>query len=266
MECDNKIEKIDFCKWRWVLVFLIVFLIVLICPPLLAGKLSLVISGMVAPDEFQPGSPVENVNGFLLPVKNICTLFVTLVFFFFIGKLIKWRNIDLNTEEYLGRKTVDLKTLGIWLGLHSVLLVCIYATSYFMGKPLAPEFVIQVIQTINSTPLLIFGIAIAPPIYEELVFRGLLFYILSQFFTCAGAWIGLGRFGAWIVIFIISLVFACIHTQYEFHVKSFLFFEFMLIGMARWKTGSILLPMILHSLTSLVALAVGSFSISSQYL
>jgi membrane protease YdiL (CAAX protease family) len=52
-----------------------------------------------------------------------------------------------------------------------------------------------------------------------------------------------------------SLIWAAIHLQYDWYGQTMIFLGGILLGCARWRTGSVLLPMLLHGLMNLVASA-----------
>jgi membrane protease YdiL (CAAX protease family) len=80
------------------------------------------------------------------------------------------------------------------------------------------------------------------PIFEEIFFRGFLFQGIR--------YSRLGPIGA---IGMTSFFWAIIHLQYDVYGITTLFALGLLFGIARLKTGSIHLLMVMHSVTSLVA-------------
>ena len=195
-------------------------------------------------DEFQKSILENPVNGFVLSICHCITLIVFGLLVLVIITLKKNSNI----KHYLGLKTVSLKTVGLWLLVLCIFLVSFDAILYFMEKLTVPEFVMQIFQTRDSTWLLILGIAIAAPINEELFFRGFLFSVFPSSF--------LGVIGA---IFLPAFIWAIIHRQYEMPEIVFIFLLGLLLGVARVKSGSVLLPIVLHSFVSLIAIAKVAF-------
>ena len=86
------------------------------------------------------------------------------------------------------------------------------------------------------------GVGILGPIAEELIFRGLLY----------GRLVGT-RLGAVGSIVILALGWALIHTSYSGVVIAVIFVEGLLLGAARWRTGSVLAPVLMHILWNLYA-------------
>jgi membrane protease YdiL (CAAX protease family) len=52
---------------------------------------------------------------------------------------------------------------------------------------------------------------------------------------------------------ILALGWALIHTSYSATVIAVIFFEGLLLGMARWRKGSVLAPALMHILWNLYA-------------
>ena len=80
------------------------------------------------------------------------------------------------------------------------------------------------------------------PILEELFFRGFLYSGLSSSF--------LGPLGT---ILITSISWAAIHLQYDLYGISTIFVFGLLLGAARLKTHSLIVPVLMHALMNLVA-------------
>ena len=96
----------------------------------------------------------------------------------------------------------------------------------------------------NSNNLIFFylGVVLFGPLFEELLFRGFLFKGIEKSF--------IGGHGA---VLISSFIFSIIHVQYGFYIIVFLLFPMsLLLGYARLKSESILLPIFLHSFNNFV--------------
>jgi hypothetical protein len=89
---------------------------------------------------------------------------------------------------------------------------------------------------------LLFAVIIVAPIFEEILFRGFLFQGIRY-----------SRVGPIGAIGITSFFWAVIHLQYDVYGITTLFALGVLFGIARFKTDSIHLLMVMHSLVSLVA-------------
>jgi len=83
---------------------------------------------------------------------------------------------------------------------------------------------------------------IAAPLFEEIFFRGFLFKGLESSF--------MGPLGA---VLVTSGIWAGIHLQYDLYGMGTVFCLGLLIGAARVVTASIVVPLVLHAVASLVA-------------
>lgn len=81
------------------------------------------------------------------------------------------------------------------------------------------------------------------PLLEELIFRGYLFKAWRH-----------SRLGLSGTLLLTSLLFTSLHAaQYDWAVLTFIFSLSIILGLAREKTGSIWVPLVIHALNNLVA-------------
>ena len=147
-----------------------------------------------------------------------------------------------NWQRYLALKPFSV-AIGVgMLGLLLIFMIGSQALTYWLDKsPLV--FVDPLYQSVSSVWLLIFAMVIVAPLYEELVFRGLLWSaIAEQFLTSPNQ----EQRGAIIASIITSLIFAVIHLQYGIYEISTIVVLALIFCYARIKSGSLLLPMLLH--------------------
>lgn len=90
--------------------------------------------------------------------------------------------------------------------------------------------------------LRVLAVCFAGPALEELVFRGLIF----------GALLGT-RLGAAGTIVLTALAWSLLHWSYLPAVIAVIAVQGLILGAARWRTGSVLLPIGLHMLWNLYA-------------
>lgn len=84
---------------------------------------------------------------------------------------------------------------------------------------------------------------ICAPLLEELIFRGYLFKAWRN------TWLGLSG-----TLLLTSMLFTCLHLgQYGWTILAMLFSFSIILGLAREKSGSLWVPIIIHSLNNLVA-------------
>lgn len=147
-----------------------------------------------------------------------------------------------NWRRYLALKPFPV-AVGIgMLGLLLIFMIGSQALTYWLDKsPL--DFVDPLYQSVSSVWLLIFAMVIVAPLYEELVFRGLLWSAIAEQFVTSPS---REQRGAIIASIITSLIFAVIHLQYGIYEISTIVVLALIFCYARIKSGSLLLPMLLH--------------------
>lgn len=150
-----------------------------------------------------------------------------------------------STTDYLALRPFSI---GIGIGMFALLLLFAIgsqAVTYWIeATPLI--FVDPLYQSVSSVWLLIFAMVIAAPIYEELVFRGILWSAISEQFS--------GHRGAIVASVITSLIFALIHIQYGWYEISTIILLALLFCYARIKSGSLWLPILLHIINNGIAM------------
>ena len=156
-----------------------------------------------------------------------------------------------NVKQYLALKPFSW-TGGIgMLGLLLIFMIGSQALTYLLDKsPLV--FVDPLYQSVSSVWLLIFAMVIVAPIYEELIFRGLLWSAIAEQFT--GATYKEQR-GAVVASLVTSVIFAVIHLQYGIYEIGTIVVLALIFCYARIKSGSLVLPMLLHVVNNGAAMA-----------
>jgi membrane protease YdiL (CAAX protease family) len=96
---------------------------------------------------------------------------------------------------------------------------------------------------LTSSILRVLAVCFAGPLLEEIVFRGILFGLVLRS--------RLGVFGA---VLVTSLVWAPLHWDYSLEVISVIFVQGIVLGLARWRTGSLYVPVGCHVLWNLYAI------------
>jgi len=149
---------------------------------------------------------------------------------------------NISIKNYIGFKEPLRKEWVQWLLILAAFLFLSDGVSLLLQQPIVPPFMVDAYQTASSLPALLFAIVVVAPIFEEIFFRGFLFQGIR--------YSRLGPLGA---IGITSLVWAAIHLQYGIYGIMTVFALGLLFGIARLKTDSIHLLMVMHSLVGLVA-------------
>ena len=142
-----------------------------------------------------------------------------------------------NVRRYLALTPFSL-AVGIGLiGLLLLFMIGSEALTYLLDKsPL--DFVDPLYESVSSVWLLVIAMVIIAPIYEELVFRGILWSAIAE------------QRGALVASGVTSIIFAVIHLQYGLYEISTIVILALLFCYARIKSGSLLLPILLHMLNN----------------
>ena len=117
--------------------------------------------------------------------------------------------------------------------------------TYLLGRDIVTPFQVDTYRTARdggTLPLLWLTFVIVAPVGEEIMFRGFLFR----------GWVRSER-AAIPAILVISLLFAAIHVQYDWFGILGVFFIGLLLAVARWRSGSTLLTILMHLLANLWA-------------
>ena len=151
----------------------------------------------------------------------------------------KWR-------QYLALRPFSLVTGMGMLGLLLIFMIVSQALTYVLDmSPLS--FVDPLYQSVSSVWLLIFAMVIVAPIYEEVVFRGILWSAIEEQFDASSYPVHRGAIVASVVT---SLIFAVIHVQYGIYEISTIVILALIFCYARIRSGSLLLPILLHILNN----------------
>ena len=106
-----------------------------------------------------------------------------------------------------------------------------------------PDFSIEIYRSAAGSWVLWLAIVLVAPLAEEVFFRGFLFRGFAASM--------LGPAGA---IVLTALIWAAFHLQYDYLQMGFVFVVGLLLGMARYLSGSIVLTSGLHVLMNLSAM------------
>lgn len=148
------------------------------------------------------------------------------------------RGIDV--ASYLG--LTPPRSAGLWRWvLYLVVFVAVFhLIEYALGRPFVTEFQVQAFRTAGSPALLLAAIVLAAPVFEELFFRGFVF----QGVACSR----LQPIGA---VLITAALWSALHVQYALFEIGIIFGGGVLLGLARWRSGSVYVPIALHALWNL---------------
>jgi membrane protease YdiL (CAAX protease family) len=144
--------------------------------------------------------------------------------------------------DYLALRPVPLKVLLRWFALLAALIILADIFTILIGRPIVPDFMAEVYATANPVWLLWIALLVGAPLFEEIFFRGFLFRgFASSFLGTAGT------------VLVTSGLWALMHVQYDAFGITLVFALGLLLGVARARTGSLVVPLVMHSAANLVA-------------
>jgi uncharacterized protein len=178
-------------------------------------------------------------NGDALSIAMLATIFICVPILLGMTKFKK----NSSLKEYFSLNHVSIKKYLHWIGLTLLLLIASDSLSFLLGRPIVPEVMLKTYASSQYTYLLFFSVVIGAPLFEELFFRGFLFIGFANSV--------LKPIGA---ILLTSFLWAVIHIQYDLYGIITIFLVGIFFGIARHKTGSIFVPMLIHALNNLIAM------------
>ena len=153
----------------------------------------------------------------------------------------------LQARSYLGLTPVPGKEVVRWLVVTAVIVIQTDLVLYLAKGELLPAEWIEIYRTVQSPALFWFALVVATPVFEELLFRGFIF-----------EGIRVSRLGAVGAVLITALVWTWVHRQEDPLEFAVIFIIGVLLGMARLRTGSIVVTIAMHMLNNLIS--VGEMS------
>lgn len=177
-------------------------------------------------------------DGFLLALSTcgasvVCTGLVI---------LLAWLREGNPPARYLALRPVPPVRLAGWLGITVVFMVLSDGLTLLLGRPIVPEIMVKAYETAVLPPLFWLAVVVAAPLFEEVLFRGFLLEGLGRSV--------LGPAGA---VLITALVWAVIHLQYGAYEIATIFVLGILFGVARFRSGSLVTTLAMHSFFNLIA-------------
>ena len=113
------------------------------------------------------------------------------------------------------------------------------------------DFAIESYKQAKNLPAFYLGVVLFGPVFEEFLFRGFLFKGLEKSI--------LGGHGA---VFVSAIFFSIVHIQYGIYILLFMMFPIaILLGYARLKSGSLLLPILIHMINNLATCLLVHFEV-----
>ena len=160
--------------------------------------------------------------------------------------LISPNNSKIKLNEIIPIDFPPIKLIFFWLFVLFGFSLLISISSNWLELFNETTFTNQILSSSNNILLLFYGIGIAQPIFEELLFRGLLFKGLNE------------RLGGSLTIIVTSILFVIPHIQYDFSILILVLFpNALILGLCRLKTKSLTIPIILHCVNNIFTLMIG---------
>lgn len=152
----------------------------------------------------------------------------------------------MTVQEYLCLHRPEKKQHTKWIFALCVLaLLSDFVTVVVFRRPMVPDVIVEMYRTARFAPLLWVSVVIAAPLGEETLFRGFLFRGIQN-----------SRAGATGAILISSLSWSALHADlYDLYGVASVFVGGLLLGVARLKTNSIYVPIVMHALYGAIAIA-----------
>jgi len=183
-------------------------------------------------------APLLKSDGFYLAIASLATAVICsgLIFLFVMIRR------GITVSDYLGLKLPRALEVLKWLGVAVVLWALCDTASLLLKRDVVPDFMIKAYISAGNLPLFWLGIVVAAPLFEELFFRGFLFAGWSA-----------SRLGPISTILLTAVLWASIHQQYDAYDIFVIGLTGVLLGLARFKTGSLYTPILMHCLQNFIA-------------
>jgi len=144
--------------------------------------------------------------------------------------------------EYLKLYFPHSRTFVQWFGLFLVFFFLADVVFRMTGETGGEDFINQTMSLTDNRLMVWLLIVVIAPVFEEVFFRGLLLEGLR--------YSKLGNIGA---VMITSLLWALVHTQYNWFIVFWVFLFGILLGYARIRSNSLYLVIILHAVNNLLS-------------
>jgi uncharacterized protein len=178
-------------------------------------------------------------NGLLL---SLATIISALAGAGAIILFIKMRK-GLSISEYLGLKSLSKKSILFSIVIGILLIAVSSVLDRFFPQSQNANFTIDAYNSAISPVLLGIAVVIFAPLFEEGFFRGFLFVGLQK-----------SRLGAFGTIILTSAMWAALHIQYDLYGILSILVLGIVLGIVRFKTGSLWATLLLHALWNLAAI------------
>ena len=146
-------------------------------------------------------------------------------------------------RDYLGLQPITIKMILILFAIALGFTVAESFIFYYADISTNQEMLINAYNTSIWPPLFWMATVLFAPLFEETFFRGFLFVGLQR-----------SRIGIIGTLLITSIVWTFLHAlQYGAYELTVIFLMGILLGMVRYRTGSLWSPMLMHAFWNLLA-------------
>lgn len=159
-----------------------------------------------------------------------------------VGSVYLWKRR--RSVDFLGLRPAPVKRYLPWLGLFVLMALVIEGLAH-LSPAFDTDFMERVLGTSTKPWLLLLGVGVMAPLFEELLLRGLLLGSLRYMADEHAA------------VAITAGVFALMHLQYDWTVILLILPMGIILGYARTRSGSIWVPVLLHVLNNSLSVVLG---------
>lgn len=165
-----------------------------------------------------------------------------------------WLKRGTRIHDYLGIRRPRILPLIGW----AVVTVCFLLASEYVLRLLQCKVDVEAMFTAYRTagvfvPVLWLAVCVGAPVSEEYLFRGFMYEGLAR-----------SRVGVPGAVLLTSLVWTAMHTQYGGPGLTVIFLLGILFGVARARTGSMLLCMLLHAGVNTMAMVELALAVAAE--
>lgn len=154
-------------------------------------------------------------------------------------------------RRYLALVGARWKPAAGWVAVFALYVAATEAVKVATGLPRIPESMVHAYRTAGSPLLLGLSLVVAAPLFEEVFLRGFVFRGVAA-----------SRLGPWGAVILTSIVWAALHVQYPGSEMALIAPAGVLLALARWRTGSLVPPLLMHAganLFAVIQLATGAY-------
>lgn len=141
-------------------------------------------------------------------------------------------------REFLGVKPPSLRATLRWLGIF-ILLGAMLEGLAWLSPAFRTEFMSKILGSTTDRSMMILGVGIAAPLFEEFLLRGLAYGAFRH------------AVDKHVAVALTAGIFTLMHLQYEVMVMLLILPIGVVLGYARANTGSIWVPVLLHVINNL---------------